>query len=357
MKKLVIIFCSVALFLITTCTKEYSYEGGPPATFTLIGAPDECTEFTVNGNYFTGTATDQNNTVQVNVDVSSAGHYSLVTNAADGISFSASGTFTDTGFQPVVLQCTGTPDSVGTFTFTIPGATGCYFSVTVIDKPPADYVLSGSPNSCQTPIFNGSYVALKALSSANTVTINVSVTSVGDYSITTDTINGISFSAEGTFTTTGDQQVILTGNGTPNGPGLFYFNLNAPSSQCTFTLQVINADPLATYVLQSGQSGTTLLCAPQSVQGTYVTGVPLNLTNTITITPYVTIPGNYTISTGMVNGVMFEISGTFTAAGELSVALNGYGTPIASGTFAFVPQIIGPAPLGGESCEVDVTFQ
>src|SRR5436309_5880080 len=165
MKKLVILFCSAALLLfallITKCTKEYSYEGGPPASFTLVGSPGECAEFKVNGSYFAVTPTDLNNTVEVNVDVAAIGTYSIVTDAADGISFSASGNFTDTGFQPVVLKCTGTPNATGTFTFTIPGGNGCFFSITVVDKPPADYVLSGSPNDCQTPIFNGSYVEAK----------------------------------------------------------------------------------------------------------------------------------------------------------------------------------------------------
>ncbi len=361
MKKLIVIFCLIGLLLLTlvltTCTKEYSYEGGPPAVFYLLGTPDECTEFKVNGSYYIGIGTDSGNTVEVNAEVSTTGNYSITTGAADGISFSSAGTFTDTGFQTIVLHCTGTPDSAGVFTFTIPGGTGCHFSVAVINQPPADYVLSGSPNDCTTPKYNGTFMALKALSASNIVIINVTVISTGDYSITTDTVDGISFSASGRFTTTGDQQVTLTGSGTPNSPGLFYFHLNTPSSQCTFSLQVISPDPLATYVLQSGTAGSQFLCTPQSIQGNYIAGTPLNISNTITITAYATIPGNYTISTGTVNGIMFQNSGTFASIGLQSVILNGYGTPLTSGTFAFVPQIIGPAPLGGESCDVNLVVQ
>ncbi len=117
MKNLVTIVSSTVLFLffalfIITCKKEYSYEGGPPAGFSLLGTPDVCTNFEVKGNYYAGVVTDTNNTVEVTANVTSTGNYSIVTTIVGGISFSAAGVFTDTGYQPVILKCSGTPNSV-----------------------------------------------------------------------------------------------------------------------------------------------------------------------------------------------------------------------------------------------------
>jgi hypothetical protein len=345
------------LFLVT-CQKEYSYEGSPQAVYSLEGSPDVCTNFIVNGNYYNSVATDTNNTVEVTANVTTTGSYSMVTNTVGGISFSAAGVFTDTGYQQVTLKCGGTPDSTGTYNFGITGDSGCSFLVQVVPKPPAQYLLSGSPNNCESPVFNGTYTVAKALSSSNTVVINVSVITPGDYSITTDTIGGVSFSASGVFTSTGDQTVTLTGTGTPSLSGFYYFNLIAGGSQCTFRIAVISAEPLATYVLESGTGANdSVFCAPQSIQGAYTAGVPLNASNTITVTAYPTVVGNYTISTDLFNGIIFSASGTFTAMAEQSVVLYGSGTPIQSGTFTFVPQIVGPSPIGGASCGVNLTIQ
>jgi hypothetical protein len=316
-----------------------------------------CTNFKVNGNYYAGVATDTGNAVEVTANVTTTGSYSIITNGVGGITFSAAGVFTDTGYQQVILKCSGTPDSVGTYNFGITGDSGCTFSVQVVNKPPADYLLSGSPDNCESPTISGTYTEAKALSSSNTVMINVSVTNPGDYSITTDTLGGISFSASGTFTT-GNQQITLSATGTPSLSGFYYFTLYAGASQCTFRIAVISPDPLATYVLESGTgAGNEVFCTPQSIQGTYTAGVPLNASNTITITAYPTVLGNYTISTDLFNGIIFSASGTFTSMTEQSVVLYGSGTPIQSGTFTFVPQIVGPSPIGGSSCGVDLTIQ
>lgn len=360
MKNLLVSFstaiCMLLLTLcIITCRKEYSYEGSPPAGFSLVGTPGECTNFSVAGSYFTGVPADSNNTVTVTANVTATGSYAIITNTINGISFSASGAFADTGYQTVVLHCAGTPALTGIYDLAIAGDSGCTFSVEVINKPPAEYLLSGSPNNCENPVLNGDYVAGQDLSAENSVVINVSVITAGDYIITTDTINGISFSDTGTFTATGDQQVILAGKGKPSAPGFLYFHLTAGNSQCTFRLTVISAAPWATYVLESGTGpNNSVVCTPQSIQGAYTAGIPLNSSNTITVTAYVTIPGNYTISTDSFNGIIFSASGNFATEGRQSVVMYGSGTPASPGTFTFVPQIVGPSPIGGASCGVDV---
>ncbi len=349
--------CFFALVLFMSCQKEYSYEGGPQASYTIEGSPAVCAPIVLSGFYVAGTPTGTTNTLQVTVQVTTAGNYTIFTLPTDGISFSTSGNFANTGTQVVTLQCSGTPGSDGTFTIKIPGTNGCYFTLNVLKQAPANYTLTGYPNDCSNPKIAGTFAAGTKIVGANTITIGVIVNTPGDYTIKTDTINGVSFSATGHFNTTGPQTIILNGSGTPVDPGLLFFNVKADSSQCSFNLPVQCAEPLATYVLQSGIGSSNLLCSPQSIQGTYTAGVALNSTNTITIAPYATIPGNYAISTGKINGVVFSAIGNFPTAGAYSVTLKGSGTPLSSGTFTYTPFIIGPSPIGGSSCDVIIAVQ
>jgi hypothetical protein len=109
----------------------------PQAVFTLAGAPNNCTGAVVNGVYAAGVATSASNTITLTVNVTTAGLYTITTNTANGISFSKTGVFTNTGVQTVVLSATGTPAAAGAFDFT-PSASGssCKFSVTCTATPP-----------------------------------------------------------------------------------------------------------------------------------------------------------------------------------------------------------------------------
>ena len=52
--------------------------------------------------------------------------------------------------------------------------------------------------------------------------------------------------------------------------------------------------------------------------------------------------------------MIFTYTGEFITLGSQVVVLTGSGTPVTSGTFTFTPQIIGPHPIGGETCTADV---
>ena len=103
----------------------------------------------------------------------------------------------------------------------------------------------GTGGSCSNTSVNGTYSTGCALSSSNTVTIDATVTSPGAWNITTDTINGYSFSGNGMITTTGTVQVTLNGSGTPlsNQTDAFTATVNATvSSSCTFDVLVAAVD-------------------------------------------------------------------------------------------------------------------
>lgn len=361
MKRISFYLCALTLFieafLFTSCKKEYSIEGGVQAQYTISGSPTACVPALLSGFYIEGKKTDVTNTVQINADVTFAGNYTIFTTPVDGISFTSSGTFTDTGMHVVTLQCTGTPESAGTFSIKIPGDNGCSFTVSVLNKAPASYLLRGDPSDCASISSQSTFIEGQVLNASDTVSLQVVVSAPGSYSISTDTVSGVSFSASGTFSAVGAQTVTLYASGSASAAGFLFFKVKADSSQCSFSIAVQNADPLATYVLQSGISNGLAYCSPQSIQGNYTAGIPLDSSNTITVSPYATIKGNYTISTYRINGMIFYASGTFPAPGNYSVALRGSGTPLVVGTFTFTPFIIGPAPIGGRSCDVDINVK
>src|SRR5882762_2709277 len=98
-----VILLSATILLFSTCQKEYSYEGGPvssssgTAVYTFVGGGGACTAAIVNGIYYTGTALNTTNTIQLQADVTVAGTYNSSTFSIDGFKFSSSGNFTSTG--------------------------------------------------------------------------------------------------------------------------------------------------------------------------------------------------------------------------------------------------------------------
>ncbi|HET7898515.1 MAG TPA: hypothetical protein VFL47_12605, partial [Flavisolibacter sp.] len=184
-----------------TCKKEYSDEGGLSAQYSFTGSPGGCTNATVNGIYTAGDTVAPANTVLLFVNVTRKGSYSISTEKINGMTFSASGNFPDTCTScSLLLEAHGTPDSAGTFTFHVPGTTGCNFNLTVKDLAAASYSLAGSPGDCSSPATQGTYVVGKSMNQQNLVTMTVNVTTPGKYAISTGPVNGLSFSGAGRWT-------------------------------------------------------------------------------------------------------------------------------------------------------------
>lgn len=100
----------------------------------------------------------------------------------------------------------------------------------------AQYSFNGGTASCTGAILSGTFTAGTPVTAANTATLSVTVDSVGSYIISTNTINGISFSGSGVFTSKGVQNITLTASGTPTSSGTFTFTPG--SNGCTFNVIV-----------------------------------------------------------------------------------------------------------------------
>ncbi|RLD60410.1 MAG: hypothetical protein DRJ05_04700, partial [Bacteroidetes bacterium] len=125
----------------------------------------------------------------------------------------------------------------------------CIGSVNV----PANYSI-GAGGSCTNTTVYGTYKEGVALVPSNTITMDVTVTTTGSWDITTNTINGYSFSGSGYFTTPGAMHLTLTGTGTPITAQTDGFAATANNSggTCTFTITVIEA--CANPIVYSGQT-------------------------------------------------------------------------------------------------------
>lgn len=247
MKKTLLLFVSALLSLVLffiSCQKELSIENlvtsGGTAKYSFDGGTGACTGIIVSGSFTAGTAVTSANTATISVNVDSIGSYIISTNTINGVSFSGSGDFTNTGPQTITLIASGTPKTAGTFNFT-PGANSCTFSITVApasggSSGAAIYSLNGGTSVCTGAVINGTFTAATATSSANTVVLNVKVDQVGTYAISTNSLNGIKFSGTGSFITTGAQTVTLAASGTPTAAGTFTYTPGA--NGCTFNVSV-----------------------------------------------------------------------------------------------------------------------
>lgn len=195
-----------------------------PIRFTV-----DCTSAVVNGVFKQDEPVTSAHTVTLTVNVEATGDTSIQTNTVGGVYFSSGPlSFEELGRKEVVLSAIGTPTAAGTHTYTLNQTSGlvspCTFNIEVERKPVAYNLV------CNSLIVRGDYAPNIPMNATNTISINVNVEYVGDYTLTTNTVNGVSFTASGTFSNAGLQEVILRGNGMPLNGGLHHFTLTTNST-------------------------------------------------------------------------------------------------------------------------------
>ncbi|HMT95243.1 MAG TPA: hypothetical protein PKC62_01035 [Ferruginibacter sp.] len=214
----------------------------PAAEFQLNGSPANCTGYTVNGNYVAGTTLTAANTLSFMVNVTVIGTYALSVPSVNGVLFTGSGYFATLGPQTVTLSGFGTPAQPGvvsTDVSTINASTKCSFIYTVIPSGGnlnAVFTMGGAGGSCANFSTAGTYTSGTAMNGSNTATVDAIVTGTGIYTVSSNTVNGVTFVASGSFTQTGTRAVTLTAIGTPAAAGTFTFSVTGGSTTCTFDL-------------------------------------------------------------------------------------------------------------------------
>ena len=233
------------IFIMASCQKEYSLETGSTGGLALGTMKDslgDCQPITLRGLYFVDSTLTDSNYAIVQVNITAPGSYTITTDVQNGYSFKDSGFFATPGLISVKLKARGRPTLPITSDFTVSfGTSFCLFSVPAISgvtSPAAIYTLSGSANNCTNSVVQGSYTSGTALNATNIVNIEVNVTRIGTYVISTSQTNGMTFLANGTFTALGIQSIILRGSGTPSTPGATAVPVSAGGTSCAFTVNV-----------------------------------------------------------------------------------------------------------------------
>lgn len=230
-----------SLLIFIACQKELSVESGfagKVAVGSLLDSANNCRNIAINGTYTVDGTLTSDNYVTVNVNITEGGRYTIFTDTQNGFSFGDSG-FLAPGPQTVRLKATGRPLLAKQTTFTVSFDTSfCSFSINVIGNTPAVFSLAGTPGACSSANVQGNFATGTALTAANTVALQVNVTSLGSYNITTTPVGGMSFSGSGNFTTLGAQSITLQGSGTPTTAGTNSIPVAAGTSNCSFNVTV-----------------------------------------------------------------------------------------------------------------------
>lgn len=216
----------------------------------------DCSNSKAMGTYIQGKELTASNYLSITVNVTKIGNYTITGTTTNGYNFYGTGVFLNTGVQTVQVPGQGTPAAVQVNTVQL-FANGvnvtCTPAVTV-------NVLSSAGTysmSCGSAKVNGVYTKGTALGASNTITLPVVVTSLGSYSVTTNTVDGISFSGSGTFTATGNQNITLSGTGTPTSTAdkVLTITSNSADGAATCNVTVIMTIPRKT-VLHIGDTGS-----------------------------------------------------------------------------------------------------
>ncbi len=292
-----------------------------------------CTVSSINGTMQPG-VTVSGVTMSIYANVTALGSYNI-SSTSNGVTFSGSGTFSALGCQFITLTATGTPVSVGSFTWTTNTLPSTSASANVA-------IVAGIVTTldCAGAINNGT---LTSGTLANGVSSVLSYTggNQGSYSAQSVSSTGVTgltaVLAAGNFAS-GAGTITFDITGTPSTGGTANFAINVGGQTCTFSRAVVL--PVGTI--------TTLNCA-----GATNIGVPLKGGVAITGVTRIVVPytggngGSYgaqTISSTGVTGVTATLSAGTLANGNGSLTFSLTGTPSGVGTASFVISI------GGQSC-------
>lgn len=225
--------------------------GVSPAEFSIT----DCSSVSITGSYLQGTPLDASNMLVMTVNVAKPGTYTINAqpNPANGYYFNTTGTFSAKGNAKVVIYGLGTPTNPtptnGTRKDTIRinmnnQLSNCYVTTSVA----ANTIPSNFTASCSDVQVYGVGKKGTPLTTTNYITVKVSGGTMGaPYNISTNTVDGISFSGTGTITQN-PQTILLSGNGTPTPYGtknltISFNNKDAVPPNTTCAVNYVVATP------------------------------------------------------------------------------------------------------------------
>ena len=194
------------------------------------------------------------------------------------------------------------------------------------------YILKDNNGNCEPVIINGNYYKTQTLNDSNYLLVDVNITSAGTYKISTDTINGYFFEADGTFNSIGTVHVKLLAEGKPTEADSDYFTIRFNESFCEAKVVVSDSSLDAATFSFDGEND---ICSNDSVYGNFIKSIALDTDASVKINVNVVTAGTYSIATNKLNGYSFSGEGTFLQTGIQPVLLHGSGTPLQQTTDVF----------------------
>ncbi|GEN66534.1 hypothetical protein [Chryseobacterium rhizosphaerae] len=204
------------------------------AVFTI-----DCSSSKAMGSYVKGKELTNSHYLSISVNVTKLGNYTVSGTTSNGYNFYGTGVFLNTGIQTIQVLGQGTPQNIQTDTVAL-NANGTDVNCT---PPISISVLSPAGTytmACGSATVNGVYKVGTALTASNTITLPVNVSALGSYTITTNTVDGISFKGSGTFTATGNQNITLGGTGTPTSTSVKTITITSDSQGGVSTTCSVN---------------------------------------------------------------------------------------------------------------------
>jgi hypothetical protein len=173
----------------------------------------------------------------------------------------------------------------------------------------------------------GQYHKSAPLSSSHYVTIPVTVTQKGNYTIIASSGNGYYFQASGVFESTGDFEINLVGMGTPakNGTDNLVFTCNGTTIGTTCNVSVTVGVQTMSY------RADNLI----TVFGSYQTRRFMDKLNFVVVPIDVLVTGTTTFETNFVNGIKFSVNQVLTKLGTDLLILYAQGSPQKAGKYQF----------------------
>ncbi|WP_010254934.1 hypothetical protein [Myroides injenensis] len=228
----------LAIFNTTTGTIDY-YSHRVNAWVSLAGhdLPAEviildtsCNDVQVKGNYYQGVALTGNNYMTMTVSVSKTGPYEVVVESGNGYSFRTKGKFLSTGSYDLFLKgygapikgyernAAGVPLETDKLNIKLNNLSSNCTKEVFVEKKQASFV----NNSAQLSV-KGNYFYNLDVTETEFIELKVKVAGEGSYKISTNTINGVSYEAEGSVTknqVNSDVIIKLQAKGKPTKEGI-----------------------------------------------------------------------------------------------------------------------------------------
>lgn len=281
----VVVSLLAGMFFLTACQKEYSVEvNRNAAEGSLQDSTGNCLQDSVVGTYYNGVTPGSDTAyIQVKVNVTKPGSYTIYTNKQNGLSFSDSGYFSATGLTTIKLKPTGAPILPGgPFDFNVTfDSTVCYFTLNVKDSTGLNGNNNGGGGSggsggITTGLNSWQFTTPAGIFSGHAAATYSNITG---YNILT--VQGTTGDSSFTIRLQMSSSTPQTGTFTTNGYGPDEFSLYDASSKVIYKagLGANASDVLITIVISSYDASSKEMKATFSGTAKDVSGNTVNVTD------------------------------------------------------------------------------